>query len=312
LLNLRKKLFVVCVRGTVSVAHWPKGSVHDWESLRSELLFIYDRPVAPESHMRKGNREGDFSAWLVREGGAAVIADGERASAVPGQWLVCFGRQVEQSLEPGTHLLSLRVLQDWPDGSSLFPGKALHVIEARDHPQLEKLARPLVRLSGNLSLDTSAIDPRVEFLWKTQLDYLTYCRYRSHLSEWLAALASALVAEGGSMHVPGSNDPRLARMFQVIDAVSPGDAFPEREVCRAAGLSIGRLNRLCVQAYGFTAHAYWEKRRVQRARQALESPDVRIKEVASQLGFVQLSHFSAWFKRHAGASPRAYRQELER
>jgi len=300
------------VRVSSSLAQWPKGSVHDWESLRSELLFIYDRPVAPESSLRKGSREGDFSAWLVREGQATVIADGERANAGRGQWLICFGRQVEQNLAPGTHLLSLRVLQDWPDGSALFSRKVLHVLEASRHPRLEKLARPLLRLSGSNSQDPSEIDPRVEFLWRTRIDYRTYCRYRSHLSEWLAALADALVTEGESMHVPGSADPRLARMFQVIDSSSPGDAFPENEVCRVAGLSIGRLNRLCVQAYGFTAHAYWEKRRVQRARQALEIPEIRVKEVASQLGFVQLSHFSAWFKRHSGASPRSYRDGLRR
>ena len=117
--------------------------------------------------------------------------------------------------------------------------------------------------------------------------------------------------EGAAMHVPGSNDPRLASVFQVVDARSPSDPFPEASVCRASGLSIGRLNRLCVQAYGFTVHAYWERRRVQRARQALEVPAIRVKEVASELGFVQLSHFSAWFKRHAGASPRAYRQSLK-
>lgn len=289
----------------------PKCNLHDWASLRSELLFIYDRVIPPGSGRSRGSREGDFSAWLVRNGRARVVADGAEAEAGPGQWLVCFGKQIDQTLDPDTHLLSLRILQDWPDGSPLFSGGPLHVLDAARHPKLEKLARPLLRMAGDVHFDNLRLDPRERFLWKTQLDYLTYARYQRHLIAWLAALAESLMNEGTAMHVPGSNDPRLARVFQVVDARSPSDPFPEKAVCRASGLSIGRLNRLCAKSYGFTVHAYWEKRRVQRARHALEMPAIRVKEVASELGFLQLSHFSAWFKRHAGASPRAYRKSLK-
>lgn len=289
---------------------WPKGNLHDWESLRPELLFIYDRPLVPGSYVAKGDRGGEFSAWLVRAGSATLKSEGETACAQPGQWLVCFGRKIEQSFHPSTHLLSLRVQQGWPDGSRLFRDKVLYVIEADTYPRLESLADPLLRIAKNLVLESQEKDPRVEFLWKTHLDYRDYLRYRSFLSRWLEEFARVLIVEGATMHVPGGLDPRLERVFQILDATPPGRAFPKGDLCRAAGLTLGHLNRLCVRSQGFSVAGYWEKRRVQRACQALEIPGMRIKEVASLLGFVQLSHFSAWFKRFVGVSPRAYRASL--
>jgi len=288
----------------------PKANLHDWETLRSELLFIYDQAIPPGSGAQGGQRDGDFSAWLVRRGWASMRADGCHARAEPGHWLICFGRQVEQELAPATHLLSLRILHDWPDGSPLFGGTPLYVLRAARYPQLEKLACPLLRMAGRISFSQSQIDPRGEFLWKRQIDYLTYTNYRRHLMAWLTALARALHAEGARLQVPDRKDARLARCIQLLDAAPSGDPFPESDLGRISGLSIGRLNHLCAQAYGCTAHAYWERRRVQRARRALEAPSTRVKEIASELGFVQLSHFSAWFKRHTGSSPRAFRRNL--
>jgi len=289
---------------------WPFGSIHDWESLRAELLFIFDQEIPADRLTLRGTRGGDFSAWLVRKGRASIVADGKRSEAGPGQWLICFAQTIEQSFEPGTRLLSLRILQDWPDGSLLFSGPAVHVFDAGRYPQLERLARPLLQFAGNLPLEQPARDPREEFLWKTRITYRAFARYRSRLTGWLAALAEALTQEGFRMNVPTTTDPRLTRMFQVLDANPPGNPFPEREMVRAGELSIGSLNRLCLRTCGFTPYSYWERRRVQRARQALEISGMQVKAVAFQLGFRQLSHFSAWFKRHVGASPRAYRQSL--
>ena len=73
-----------------------------------------------------------------------------------------------------------------------------------------------------------------------------------------------------------------------------------------SGLSTSRLDRLCAQTYGFTTHQYWDRRRLERAKMLLAAYATPIKQVAFKLGFLQLSHFSAWFKRHTGTSPRAF------
>ncbi len=287
----------------------PKCSLHDWASLRSELLFAYDQRIPAGTVDGKGTRGQDFSAWLMRRGSAWVRSDGEEVTARKGEWLICFGKRIEQRFSSDAHVLSLRVLQGWPDGSPLFSGSTVHVLEAVRHPGLERGALPLLRFVKNISWNQSLDDPRNSFLWKTRLDYAAYIQYERQLLAWLVKLAQSLVKEGRTMHVPQNTDPRLARVFHVLDSLPPGRSFPLKDVCRASSLTSGRLNFLCIRAYGFTTRAYWERRRVEQARQALQLPIVRIKELALELGFLQLSHFSAWFKRHVGVSPRQFHKK---
>jgi len=290
----------------------PTTSLHRWQSLRSELLFIFDASVPAGGQETVGHREGEFSAWLLRRGSVQMWADGESAVARQGEWLICFGAKIRQKFSPDAEILSLRVLQSWPDGTALYSGSPVSVFRAADHPQVEKSAARLLRGVDQMVLaDSTAMDPRFAFLWKTQFDFASYLRYECNLLTWLGALGKALQAVGRSVALPGEVDARIAKACQVIDSVPVGDPFPERTLTRTTGLSLGRLNKLFNQTYGWSVHAHWEKRRLNRARLALEQPDVRVKEVAAQLGFLQLSHFSAWFKRSAGASPRAYRQQME-
>ena len=284
-------------------------ALHDWESLRTELAFIYESEIPAGKADRTGGREREFSAWLVRRGHAWIESDGEKAEARAGQWLICFGQQVKQRFEPDTRLLSLRVLQSWPDGSALFGEGSVTVLDAAKNPQLERHARRLLSLTEKLGWnEDNERDMRTVFHWRNQMDYLTYMDYQRHLQAWQVSLSRALVDAGRKVHVPESSDPRLARALQVIDGQQPGAVYPENELARVSGLSTGRLNRLCAQAYGFTVHQYWERRRLERARISLAAQSMPIKQVAFELGFSQLSHFSAWFKRHTGASPRAFQK----
>jgi len=57
-----------------------------------------------------------------------------------------------------------------------------------------------------------------------------------------------------------------------------------------------------------TPHQFWDRLRIEQAQNRLRQPDIRIKEVAIDLGFKHLSHFSKWFKRHTGTPPQAVRE----
>ncbi len=282
-------------------------SLHDWLGVRAELAFIYDSKIPRGQANVTGDREREFSAWLVREGWVEVESDGEKAQAKKGQWMICCGRRVTQRFAPDTELLSLRVLQSWPDGSPLFGGGVVTVLDAGKHPALERHAMRLLALTDKLKWnDDYERDMRTVFHWRNQMDYLMFMDHQRHLQSWQVALAVALIAAGRTITVPDSTDPRLARALQAIDTQAPGAAYPEAELVRVSGLSIGRINRLCAQVYGFTTHQYWERHRLKRARLALRAGSQPIKQIAFGLGFLQLSHFSAWFKRHEGMSPRAY------
>ncbi len=290
---------------------WPRCSLHDWRSLRSELSFIFDAPIPATVSGIAGRREGEFSAWLVREGWARLDGDGQALTAGVGQWLICLGGEFRQRFSPDCRMLSIRFHQDWPGGEPLFNGGPFWVLEAADHPRLERLADQILRLVGRRADDLGLAehDRRHEFLGKTRLNFRQFARYERLLLDWLVTFADALTSEGFLMQTPHELDPRVVRAVQVLDALPPAADFPRERLVQTCGLSMGRLNRLFVESFARTAHAYWADRRFQRARLSLEQPQARVKEIAAELGFLQLSHFSSWFKQRAGLSPREYRRQ---
>lgn len=284
-------------------------SLHDWASLRLELLFIFDQPAPLGSRELAGARnEGELSAWLIRQGRVWIESDGEKLTAKAGEWVICFGHGVRQRFSSDSRILSLRIFHGWPGGLPLFFGSPLQRLNASTYPRLERLAHTLLTLVGKPRVPERSTRLRENFLWQTRLDHATYLRYERTLRTWRDEFIAAMTREGRRVQAPRGVDPRLARALQFIDSLPPDAAFPQTELERLGGLILSRLNRLSCRIYGFTPYAYWERRRVDRARLALEHSGARIKEVAANLGFLQLSHFSAWFKRHTGVSPRTFRE----
>jgi transcriptional regulator GlxA family with amidase domain len=79
------------------------------------------------------------------------------------------------------------------------------------------------------------------------------------------------------------------------------------DVARRVSLSHSQLDRLFRQHLATTPQAYRAARKLDRVRAALRGSDAPIKSIAYAEGFARLSHFSAWFAKQVGQSPRAYR-----
>lgn len=63
---------------------------------------------------------------------------------------------------------------------------------------------------------------------------------------------------------------------------------------------------------GETPLSYLQQSRVRRARHLLESSDRSVGNIAAQVGYQDTSTFARLFTRHAGRSPRDYRQSFQR
>ena len=59
-----------------------------------------------------------------------------------------------------------------------------------------------------------------------------------------------------------------------------------------------------------TASEFVVEMRMQRARELLLEDQLRIRDVAIEVGYDYLTNFSKAFKRHTGQSPRAFRESL--
>ena len=117
-----------------------------------------------------------------------------------------------------------------------------------------------------------------------------------------------------------------ARWWESADAEEPPSVTRAKEFLRAhvtqrvslsavagaASLSQFHLCRLFRTTTGMTITQYLAQLRVERAKQFLSNPALRINEVAYSAGFGSIPHFNSTFRRLAGMSPTDYRAERQR
>lgn len=84
------------------------------------------------------------------------------------------------------------------------------------------------------------------------------------------------------------------------------------DVARAAHTSTFYFCKIFKKATGFTFTEYLSRVRLEKARQMLVSPNMRISEAAFEAGFQSLTHFNRTFHRLLGESPTEYRAALPR
>ncbi|MBC8041365.1 MAG: helix-turn-helix domain-containing protein [Opitutaceae bacterium] len=112
---------------------------------------------------------------------------------------------------------------------------------------------------------------------------------------------------------PGAGKPRLdERVRRALDYITrdPRRLLTLDAVAKAAGLSVSRLSELFKSQIGVSPRQYWERHRIEHARQLLERTDLTVAEVADATGFTDPFYFSTRFSALVGRSPRAHRQHM--
>ncbi|MEP2776716.1 MAG: helix-turn-helix domain-containing protein [Luteolibacter sp.] len=87
------------------------------------------------------------------------------------------------------------------------------------------------------------------------------------------------------------------------------DPLPLTLVARHAGLSESHFCRVFKEATGLTLTDYVNRRRIEWAKKELLKPEVRVSEIAFQIGYQSLSQFNRSFSRFTGNSPSNFRRE---
>jgi signal transduction histidine kinase/AraC-like DNA-binding protein len=165
----------------------------------------------------------------------------------------------------------------------------------RSEPRTQHV--PIVLLSGKLltSEDVAQLPgPRVTLLTKGMLsdDEMARQVQRAlrHEGRLAAATSSLVKAAVAYMHQ------------QYASNLTRGD------IAAAIGVSEDYLGRIFQQEMGLSPLDYLNRYRVLQAKIVLDQRDVSITDLAEQLGFESLSHFSRTFRKYTGRSPRAYRE----
>ena len=99
---------------------------------------------------------------------------------------------------------------------------------------------------------------------------------------------------------------RVQRAISFIDG-HLDDELSLPQIAGALGISPYHFAHVFRTAVGVAPHQYVIRRRVERAKQLLQTTDLPIVEIALVVGCANQSHFSALFHRHTGLTPHAYR-----
>jgi AraC-like DNA-binding protein/ligand-binding sensor protein len=106
-----------------------------------------------------------------------------------------------------------------------------------------------------------------------------------------------------------AESPNIARAREYINAHHT-EEIPLSAVAQAAHMSTFYFCKQFKKATGLNFTEYLSRVRVEKAKEQLLKPHMRVSEVAYEVGFQSLTHFNRVFKKLNGESPTTYRTHL--
>ncbi len=269
-----------------------------WSRLTISLLWMYRGTVYPSV---SGHMDGfrNMAAWLVLKGGVTVTADGGQVSAREGEWL--FPKPVPryQHFSKDAEILSINFRMEWPDGDPLFKDGLSLVLQSKDHPGLERIARRLERSVEKVT-KTRYHDAR---LTEETLEFPQFLELEKQVLIWSEVVYHTLIKAGLQPNLHQAGDPRIHDILQYLDSWPLNEPFRVASLAKRSGLSRSNLDRIVTKALGASGKIYIDRRRLNRALQLLRLQDIPVKQIAIETGFNHTSSFCAWFKKKTGRYP---------
>ncbi len=119
----------------------------------------------------------------------------------------------------------------------------------------------------------------------------------------------SLAAERIATQQDLSEPPLVTRARQFIEE-HQGEDITLDDVAKAVHASTFHFCKMFKKATGMTFTHYLSLSRVAKAKALLANPQLRISEIAYEVGFNSLTHFNRMFRKLTGESPTAYREAL--
>ena len=138
----------------------------------------------------------------------------------------------------------------------------------------------------------------------TQAHYHATLRLLSSFAQHLSVIANELMIRTVSA------EPATVTRARAFIAGHLADEMSLEQVAQAAALSPFYFCKIFKAATGLTFTDYVARARVEKTKQLLLNPNVRISEAAYAAGFQSLSQFNRVFRRVEGQSPTTYRDHL--
>lgn len=124
-------------------------------------------------------------------------------------------------------------------------------------------------------------------------------------SQHLAMISNRIVVEQQNSELPV-----ISRAKQYIEQ-NQTDELSLTQVAKAVNTSSYYFCKLFKKATGLTFTNYVSRVRIEKAKNLLLNPNLRISEIAYEVGFQSLTHFNRVFKKIINQSPTEYRAQLK-
>ncbi len=110
----------------------------------------------------------------------------------------------------------------------------------------------------------------------------------------------------------GNGDSLVIRRAKDYVASHQSDPIKLGQIARALNISTFHFCRTFKQTTGLTFVEYLSRVRIERAKVLLHKNDLRVSEIAYEVGFQSITHFNRIFRKLVGHSPTQYRSRLAR
>ena len=266
----------------------------DWEEQRLGLVWA-DESSYPKGLRGKGLSIYPFRIWHLRSGSVRVVYRTLTLVGKAGDWLILPEQAQEQTLAPGTSLLTLAL--DCRGEHSVLRRLAPQRLATVPPPMVVAATELVSWAKHHATPSTNAV--QMPFAPVTAAAF-------SQLQAALCSLLGSLLAlsstgSAGSRTTP--LDPRLRRLLSIFEAHAQGP-FPDKtSLVRLTGLGWRRIEQLCREGLDESPGQIHDSYRIRAAMHELDRPELPIKQIAKSLGFLRADRFSHWFKRHTRLSP---------
>jgi AraC-like DNA-binding protein len=112
-----------------------------------------------------------------------------------------------------------------------------------------------------------------------------------------------------SVEIPSYRERDLARIKEFIEHHYSDPDISTNVISESTGIAPERIFELVSDEYGLTFKQLINKMRIEEAKRLLQESDLRVTDIAMNLGFNDLSYFNRIFKRYAKVPPSRFRDK---
>ncbi len=290
----------------LTMPHSPLLPAALWQGITCEWLWVY-HGIAPRVEVWSQEITVPAGLFFVESGGVKIRVGNVETEVPQGHAFFSAPGLRQQWFQTKTRLLSVGLRSLWPEGLPLYLRGLNCALPAKEIKSLHTATRSLFRAIHGAQKQVSYAEATAA----SDRDLKDWAMHEAAFRTWFAHYVETLDQQGiKPMSRPGAGDRRLQHLHRWLQAAPLNRPLDLEEAAQRVNLTPRRVHELLNQELGMTAQRYQERRRLELARQRLTHEDTALKEIAFALGFRHPPHFTAWFRRHVGMTPTAFREGL--